>query len=84
MFPCLFGLLAVATIVALRAAWFAGFAHLLEERGDRRVGLAGDVLGDLDRLALGGGGGFAPAGKTERQQKVEAVIRKAVAGVRAE
>ena len=59
MFPCLFGLLAVATIVALRAAWFAGFAHLLEERGDRRVGLAGDVLGDLDRLALGGGGGFA-------------------------
>ena len=59
MFPCLFGLLAVAPIVALRAARLAGLAHLLEERGDRRVGLAGDVFGDLDRLALGGGGGFA-------------------------
>ena len=59
MFPCLFGLLAVATIVALRAARLAGLAHLLEERGDRRVGLAGDVFGDLDRLALGRGGGFA-------------------------
>ncbi len=59
MFPCLFGLLAVATVVSLRTARFAGFAHLLEERGDRRVGLAGDVFGDLDRLALGRGGGFA-------------------------
>ena len=59
MFPCLFGLLAVATIVALRAARFACLAHLLEERGEGRVGLAGDVFGDLDRLALGRGGGFA-------------------------
>jgi hypothetical protein len=59
MFPCLFGLLAVATIVALRAARLAGLAHLLEERGKGRVGLAGDVFGDLDRLALGRGGGFA-------------------------
>lgn len=58
MFPCLFGLLAVATIVALRAARLAGLAHLLEERGEGRVSLAGDVFGDLDRLALGGGGGF--------------------------
>jgi len=59
MFPCLFGLLAVATVVALRTTRLAGLAHLLEERGDRRVGLTGDVFGDLDRLALGGGGGFA-------------------------
>lgn len=58
MFPCLFGLLAVATIVALRAARLAGLAHLLEERGEGRVGLTGDVFGDLDRFALGGGGGF--------------------------
>ncbi|MEY3130565.1 MAG: hypothetical protein RLY12_937 [Verrucomicrobiota bacterium] len=59
MIPCLFGLPAVATIVALGAARFAGLAHLLEERGEGRVGLAGDVFGDLDRLALGRGGGFA-------------------------
>ena len=59
MIPCLFGLLAIATIVALRSARFAGLAHLLEERGEGRVGLAGDVFGDLDRLALGRGGGFA-------------------------
>ena len=59
MFPCLLGLLAAARVLALRAARFAGLAHLLEERRDRRVGLAGDVFGDLDRLALGRGGGFA-------------------------
>jgi sialate O-acetylesterase len=59
MIPCLFGLLAAARILTLRAARFAGLAHLLEERGEGRVGLAGDVFGDLDRLALGRGGGFA-------------------------
>ncbi len=59
MIPCLFGLPAVATIVALGAARFAGLAHLLEEGGKGGVGLAGDVFGDLDRLALGRGGGFA-------------------------
>lgn len=59
MIPCLFRLLAVATIVALRAARLANLAYLLEERRKGRVGLTGDVLGDLDRLALGRGGGFA-------------------------
>jgi hypothetical protein len=51
MITCLFGLLPAA----LR---FTCFTHLLEERGERRVGLAGDVFGDLDRLTLGRGGGF--------------------------
>ena len=59
MIPCLFGLLTAARILALRSARFAGLAHLFEERGEGRVGLAGDVFGDLDRLALGRGGGFA-------------------------
>ena len=55
MITCLFGLLPAA----LR---FTGFTHLLEERGERRVGFAGDVFGDVHRLALGGGrvlAGFA-------------------------
>jgi hypothetical protein len=34
MIPCLFGLLTAARILTLRAARFAGLAHLLEERGD--------------------------------------------------
>jgi hypothetical protein len=59
MFPCLLGRLAATPGFAFRAAGFAGLMHLLEERSDGRVGLAGDVFGDLNRLALGGGGGFA-------------------------
>jgi hypothetical protein len=50
--PCLLGLLATALT-------FAGGTHLLEEGRDGGVGLAGGVVGDLDRLALGGRGGFA-------------------------
>ena len=52
MITCLFGLLPAA----LR---FTGFTHLLEERGERRVGLSGGVFSDLHRLALGRGGGLA-------------------------
>ena len=52
MIKCLFGLLPAA----LR---FTGFTHLLEERGERRVGLSGGVFSDLHRLALGRGGGLA-------------------------
>jgi hypothetical protein len=33
--------------------------HLFKERGDRGVGFPGGVCGNLHRLALGGGGGFA-------------------------
>ena len=52
MITCLFGLLPAA----LR---FTCFTHLLEERGERRVGLSGGVFSDLHRLALGRGGGLA-------------------------
>ena len=52
MITYLFGLLPAA----LR---FTCFTHLLEERGERRVGLSGGVFGDLHRLALGQGGGLA-------------------------
>jgi hypothetical protein len=62
MFQCLLGRLAATPGFAFRAAGFAGLMHLLEERSDGRVGLAGDIFGNLDRLALGGGrvlAGFA-------------------------
>ena len=52
MITYLFGLLPAA----LR---FTCFTHLLEERGERRVGLSGGVFSDLHRLALGRGGGLA-------------------------
>jgi hypothetical protein len=52
MITCLFGLLPAA----LR---FTGFTHLLEERGERGVGLTGGIFSDLHRPALGRGGGLA-------------------------
>ena len=58
MTPCLLGWLTAALALAFWAARFARLVHLLKERGERRVGLAGHVFGDLHRLTLGRGGGF--------------------------
>ena len=59
MMLCLLGRLASALGLASGATGFEGLMHFIQERGDGGVRLAGDVFGDLHRLALGGGRGLA-------------------------